>query len=384
MNTPAEPQSVDSIKDLPLEEQLVGVNAKTGPYLQAGRSLRRVKGFQAQTNCFHVMSRTCGGAVFWDDVEKEALRRVLWRLAEFCGVRLMTYCVMGNHFHALVEVPDQKRWVDEQFGGPQGEERLMRHLRVLYSKVFVEQLQEEFAELRKRGSEAVVQHRLGLLKRRFCDVAVFVKEVKQRFSRWYNKRHKRKGTLWMDRYRSVLVEGKGNPLLAMAAYIDLNPVRGGLVTDPKDYRWCGYAEALGGNKECQRGICRVTGRDAAETDWVKSGAREGYRQMLFSIGREVKAADGKALARRGVSGERAEEVLEQRGKLSLGELVRMRVRHFTDGAVIGSKAFVNEFFDEHKERFGVRRKDGARRIREVDGDLHSLRDLKRQVLHDSK
>ena len=220
MNSHAALPPVDLLRKLPLEEQLVGVNAKTGPYLMpdAGKSLRRVKGFQSQTNTFHVMSRTCGGAVFWDDVEKEALRRVLWRLAEFCGVRLLTYCVMGNHFHALVEVPDQKRWVEEQFGGPQGEQKLMRHLRVLYSKVFVEQLQEDFAELRKRGSEAVVQHRLGLLKKRFCDVAVYMREVKQRFSRWYNKRHKRKGTLWMDRFRSVLVEGKGDPLLAMAAF----------------------------------------------------------------------------------------------------------------------------------------------------------------------
>ncbi|MFM2175960.1 MAG: hypothetical protein RL015_58, partial [Verrucomicrobiota bacterium] len=33
------------------------------------------------------MSRTCGGEVFLDDVEKEALRRVLWRMADFCGVR---------------------------------------------------------------------------------------------------------------------------------------------------------------------------------------------------------------------------------------------------------------------------------------------------------
>jgi len=42
------------------------------------------------------MSRTCGGEVFWDDVEKEALRRLLWKVAEFSGVRLVTYCIMGN------------------------------------------------------------------------------------------------------------------------------------------------------------------------------------------------------------------------------------------------------------------------------------------------
>jgi exodeoxyribonuclease V beta subunit len=40
----------------------------------------------------------------------------------------------------------------------------------------------------------------------------------------------------------------------MAAYIDLNPVRAGLVKDPKDYRWCGYAEALSGSRRAQRGL----------------------------------------------------------------------------------------------------------------------------------
>ncbi|MBK8092469.1 MAG: hypothetical protein IPK32_10955 [Verrucomicrobiaceae bacterium] len=324
------------------------------------------------------MSRTCGGAVFWDDVEKEALRRVIWRLTEFCGLRVLTYCVMGNHFHLLLEVPDQKRWLEEQFGAlsdAEGEAKLFRHLRVLYSKAFVQGLREEFEELRKRGAEGLVRWRLELLKRRFCNLPVFMQELKTRFTKWYNKRHKRKGTLWMDRFRSVLVEGKGNPLLAMAAYIDLNAVKAGMVVDPKDYRWCGYAEALGGNKECQRGICRVTGRDMGGKDWVKSGAREGYRQMLFSVGREVKTADGKAVARRGVSAQQAEDVVAQKGRLSLVELVRSRVRHFTDGAVIGSKEFVNEFFAQNRGLFGPSRMSGARRIRGADCELMALRDL---------
>ena len=41
------------------------------------------------------------------------------------------------------------------------------------------------------------------------------------------------------------IKFKGNPLQTMAAYIDLNPVRAGIVKDPKDYRFCGYAEAVG-------------------------------------------------------------------------------------------------------------------------------------------
>jgi hypothetical protein len=60
-----------------------------------------------------------------------------------------------------------------------------------------------------------------------------------------------------------------------------------------------------------------------------------------------------------------------------------RVRYFTDGAVIGSKAFVNEAFTSARERFGTKRKDGARRMRgsgqPAAGVLWSLRDLRVRV-----
>ena len=54
---------------------------------------------------------------------------------------------------------------------------------------------------------------------------------------WFNKRENRKGTLWEERFTSVL-EGELATLSVMSAYIHLNPVRAGLVQDPKDYRWC--------------------------------------------------------------------------------------------------------------------------------------------------
>lgn len=112
---------------------------------------------------------------------------------------------------------------------------MLDHLRALYSKAYVDFLKSEIAELRKMGLEALVQTKLEGIKKRFCDLSIYMKEVKERFSRWFNKRRERKGTLWMDRYKSVMVEGKGEPLHTMAAYIDLNPVRAGLVNDPKDY-----------------------------------------------------------------------------------------------------------------------------------------------------
>jgi putative transposase len=314
--------------------------------------------------------------VFFDDVEKEALKRVLWRLAEFSGVRLVTYCIMGNHFHALVEVPKKEIWL-ERFAGPEGEERLLAHLRVLYSKAYVDFLRAEIADLRKMGLEALVQTKLEGIKKRFCDLATYMKEVKNRFSRWFNKRRERKGTLWMDRYKSVLVEGKGEPLHTMAAYIDLNPVRAGLVDDPKDYRWCGYAEAVSGIRKAQRGLSKVTG---TSVDGWENGGAEAYRCLLFSSGVEVKDAQNVNVVRKGVTPEEARQVLKEKGKLSSMELVRLRVRHFSDGLVLGSKEFVEEMFTANRDRFGSKRKTGARQLKGGDGALFSMRDLRKNSL----
>ena len=366
---------------LPLEEQLVGVNAKTGLYPGArswsGGRHRILGRGPLESYCYHVMSRTCGGEVLFDDVEKEALRRVIWRMAEFSGIKIVTYCVMHNHFHLLAEVPHRQTWL-ERFDGPDGEAKLFEHLRTLYSRAYLGLLRDELADLRARGMAVLADQKLDALKKRFCDLSLFVKEVKERFSRWFNKRRGRRGTLWMDRFKSVIVEGKGEPLRTMAAYIDLNPVRAGLVKDPKDYRWCGYAEALGGSRRAQRGLCKAQSRPV--DGWRSAGAAEAYRCLLHAEGREVKDMQNKKVVRRGVSAESARAVLAKGGKLSSAELVRLRVRYFTDGMALGSQEFVEGVFDSQRGRFGPKRKKGGRRMPESDAPFYTLRHLRLQPL----
>jgi hypothetical protein len=64
---------------------------------------------------------------------------------------------------------------------------------------------------------------------------------------------------------------------------------------------------------------------------------------------------------------------------SYGKMLRCRVRYFTDGAVIGSKAFVDKMFLDSRQRFSSKRKDGARKLRgsasAANGILWSARDL---------
>jgi hypothetical protein len=70
-------------------------------------------------------------------------------------------------------------------------------------------------------------------------------------------------------------------------------------------------------------------------------------------------------------------------ELGMAKILRTRVRYFTDGAVIGSKSFVNEAFDAARERFSENRKDGARKVRGIgkgaSGTLWSVRDLRVRV-----
>ena len=68
--------------------------------------------------------------------------------------------------------------------------------------------------------------------------------VGRRYVRHFNNRHARTGTLWEGRYRSTVIQAERH-LLACLAYVDLNPVRAGMVADPADYRWSSHRHYLG-------------------------------------------------------------------------------------------------------------------------------------------
>ena len=127
-------------------------------------------------------------------------------------------------------------------------------------------------------------------------------------------------------------------------------MRAGLVKDPKDYRWCGYAEALSGSRRAQRAMSKVTPKPV--DCWESAGGAEAYRKLLYSHAVEVRSADKSEVVRRGVSAEESKAVLKAKGKLPAAELVRQRVRYFSDGLVIGGKEFVENIFVQHREKFG--------------------------------
>ncbi|TVP81083.1 MAG: transposase [Puniceicoccaceae bacterium] len=301
------------------------------------RCIRRIKCAESAV-IHHAMSRVVGGQMLLGKREKEVLRKMLWQVADFCGVEVLTYSIMTNHFHVLVRVPEQDRAVSDT--------ELLRRFKVLYPKPTKYQT-ASFARLEtalREGTEDADKVRAQLLAR-MHELSEFMKTLKQRFSIWYNRNHgNRLGTLWMDRFKSVLVQGEGNPLQTMAAYIDLNPVRAGLVEDPKDYRWCGYAEAVAGNVKAQRGLEVIWATYANGSKRLGKAASlksalSAHRSLIFGKGASPWTHKGKLIDRKA-----AEKVLnEQKGVLPLPVVLRCRVRYFTDGVVLGSADFVRSY-----------------------------------------
>ncbi len=109
--------------------------------------------------------------------------------------------------------------------------------------------------------EAIEEWRQRQMKRMYT-MPEFMGGVKQRFTRWHNAKSGRRGTIWEERYGSVVVEEEERALRTMAAYLDLNPVRAGMLADPADYRWSGYAEAMAGKVRARRGLVRIIGQAA--------------------------------------------------------------------------------------------------------------------------
>jgi hypothetical protein len=289
------------------------------------------------------------------------------------------------------------------------DEVLLARLHAIYSEAFVAEVAAELVEARHQvatgcGAESLL---VGRIHERFTyrmhDLSEFMKGFMQRYTQWHNRAHKRSGHLWEDRFKSVIVED-GVAAKTMAAYIDLNPVRAGMVKNPEDYRWNSYGEAIGGGakgngRKARAGLVRALrghkGVTADDALWNGDVALEYRTVLLAGAGERVEERVNrsgkleKLKKRKGMSAEalaaeqeRLREAEERRmGEIPFGRMLRCRVRYFTDGAVIGSRQFVNQVFEDSRHRFGPKRRDGARKLRgnasAAAGILWSLRDLQK-------
>lgn len=307
---------------------------------------------------YHVMSRIVDRRRVLDRNEKERFRTLLWKVGAFSGVQLLTYAILDDHFHLLLHVPAPRPITDAEFG---------ERLSALYDGIMVSNLMTHLGQLRADGQTGAAERLKAQYTHRMHDLSEFDKTLKQRFSQSYNARHRRRGTLWEERFKSILVQDSQGALSAIAAYIDLNPVRAGIVSDPRDYRFCGYGEAIGGSRQARQGLAGVMlslGRDGA---WQQIQAL--YRQFLYVTGEESGVDDVGRPLRRGFTRAELQQVIDAGGQLTRHQALRCRIRYFNDGLVLGSRAYVDDAFRRYRNRFSPKRSSGARPIRgaQMDG-----------------
>jgi REP element-mobilizing transposase RayT len=290
---------------------------------------------------------------------------------------------MGNHFHLLLEVPDRDTLPRLNAA------ELLAVLPLLYDCDTVEAIASEIGAAQAGGDAAWEKSILDRFERRRGDLSMFLKDLKQRVTLFINKRFDRTGTLWEGRFKSMLVEDGETALQTVAAYIDLNPVRAGLVSNPEDYRWSGYGEAVAGGKGAQKARCGLGSiqREGLESpgnevDWNE--VKDRYRRLLYIEGEERKGdTTTGAGARRGIDSAKVERVVTAGAVMSVPEVLLRKVRYFSDGTVLGSVAFVEKNFARMQSlgHIGKKRQSGARRMRGADfGDLRVLRDLQVRVI----
>jgi hypothetical protein len=163
----------------------------------------------------------------------------------------------------------------------------------------------------------------------------------------------------------VVVEN-GQTLINCLAYIDLNPIRAGLVSRPEDYRWNSIGYHVQTNNKG-----RFLSLDFGLKEFGVPGNKERvrrYRQFLYETG----AMDsGK--------GSRLDPIVVEKEKRNDFELTRAqrfkyRTRYFTDSGIIGSKAFVSATYRKVKDVYGAKRDKLPKPVAGIRG-VYSLKRL---------
>ena len=285
---------------------------------------------------YHIINRMAGQRMLLTDVWKARLLDHVRRAADFSGVEVLTYAIMGNHFHLLVKVQKPREILDTE---------LVARMASLYTSKQLDRILADWERWENDGRNAwKAEDARNRLRKRMFDLSQFVKTFSERFTVEYNRTTGFTASPWGQRFKSVLVEENSRALLPMAAYIDLNPVRAGIATDAGQSAWTGFGAALRGDSCARNGISSLLSYAYGEKglDWEKSLdlyrsvldgclARDGDRPQIPNVEcGDRPRFDAAEVEKKIVAGE----------TLALFELLRCRVRQFCAGLVFGTEGFV--------------------------------------------
>ncbi|HLP45836.1 MAG TPA: transposase [Candidatus Kapabacteria bacterium] len=294
---------------------------------------------------FHIISRLADSNARFNIEEKEYFLSLMEKLSSGFFIQIHAFCIMGNHFHILatgMELEAQNASKDD----------LIRKYKLIYGKN-AEPPQGSY----QSNGDIVPDADGGIerLRNRLGSVSRFVQELKQSFSRWYNKKHDRKGYLWGNRFKGVIID-QGEAQLICSSYIDLNPVRAGIAQRPEDYRWNSLGFRLRSpvragkflypistvnvleelNKE--KGFVRLPKVPTVKVKMtVDLSDIEWYRQFVYLSG-GIEHEGKASLAEKVI-----DQVLNCHGELKIKDRLGYRLKNLSEGIVIGSYSMIAKF-----------------------------------------
>jgi REP element-mobilizing transposase RayT len=250
---------------------------------------------------YHIISRITGQQFLMDAQGKDYFVNVLHLLCKAYFIELHAYCVMDNHFHVLVTMKQ--------------EEAVKAGAGVLLEKL---NTLRNFRGLGK--SNTLRDEKIDKIRERLGSISRFVQDLKQEYSRWFNKKHKRTGYLWGDRFRGVLIS-HGRAQLACAAYVEMNPVRAGVVKEPEQYPWSSSGLIALDSERANEVLTPVYAVQE------QGEAFENYREFVRSVMDE--------------ENEQAKETVKRFGLQDLD--LWMRNPCFSQGCVLGDSTIVEQY-----------------------------------------
>jgi putative transposase len=295
-----------------------------------------------ETTVYHVMSRSALDGFPLGDIEKDFMLDLIRRYAALYFVEILGFCLMGNHFHILVKTLPEYKFSDQdikrRYVSFYGDERV-------FADGIVPSLREKLSNLSE-----------------------FVREIKVGFARYYNKRHNRRGYFWGDRFKSVIVD-RGETLVNCLAYIDLNPLRAGIVSRPEDYRWNSLGYHVQTNNR-DNFLSTDFGLKEFNVESEKERIRR-YRRYVYEAGAVNRPEERKTkvIGNRILEKERKREF-----ELNRNDRFRYRTRYFTDSGVIGSKEFVSKTYMRFKHHFNSKNEKKPKPVKGLSG-VYSLKRL---------
>ena len=229
------------------------------------------------------MSRIAHKVYFLNEEVRDEFIEMIRRAADFCGIELVSWCIMTNHFHLLVYLPRPTNI---------SEEETLRRYGVLKGSARLKVLVNELSAMRTHeNGEVDVEKRLKEIQRSMYNIGEFMKIVKQWLTQEYNRRYSHVGTLWESVYRDVLVKETSEELGKRAGYIHLNPIRAAITDDFESYPWSSMTALQRGDEVALMGMRHIYG-PAAE----KGEILEAHHTLMAKLLEQIKIEKAQDIA----------------------------------------------------------------------------------------